>query len=436
MFQPLATPSHALQSSATKSSSQWTVTYPTLVAPRPLRPSHTHYHPYSPAQVARSGSARHTRVPPRLRVVPSPAEALARISLVDQPTPPPDVPDESQKYVLRHEAMRLCLPFVYSTVSTLSSETLEEFLRILQKGAHPASPVQTPETVPEPENCLTLSQDDVASVSSAGLESEHNPLASAPAVWDSHARELSGTPDVIEPQVPMTAPIAPSRSGRTSSCVVRKRTRTRSQSPARHDRWSHPYKRETCSNGDKSSKHSRGSSISLEEPPSLIRPSPRRWASKRVSTSSSVFSETDVSEPADLGSSQNEDVDVELASNRGDVDDEELLTRSADTEFGSSTCDDGPKRASVRSRMACTPASPISRRHTSNPLAHYSPMLFETLAARARANAFSPSHSRSPSPEPAPHVSDPLDEDEDADADDYQPASVIRMEMPRSSSSP
>ncbi|KAH7341987.1 hypothetical protein B0J17DRAFT_715137 [Rhizoctonia solani] len=412
MFQPLATPSHAAHSS------QWTVTYPTLVAPRPLRPSsHAHYHPYSPAQVGRSGSARHTRVPPRLRVVPSPAEALARISLVDQPTPPPDVPDESQ-----------------NTVSTLSSETLEEFLRILQNGARPASPVQTAETEPEPEKHVTLSQGDITS-SPTGLHSEQNPLASAPAVWNSHAREMSKTPDVVESAVPMTAPIAPCRSGQTSSCVVRKRTRTRSQSPSRHDRWSHPYRRETCSGSDKSSKHSRGSSISLEEPPSLIRPSPRRWASKRVSASSSVISETDVSEPADLGSSQNEDVDIELASNRGDVDDEELLTRSADTEFGSSTCGDGPKRASVRSRMACTPASPISRRHTSNPLAHYSPMLFETLAARARANAFSPSHSRSPSPTPAPHISDPLDEDEeDEDADDYQPASVIRMEMPRSSS--
>ncbi|KAF8754202.1 hypothetical protein RHS01_06360 [Rhizoctonia solani] len=395
-----------------------------------------HYHPYSPAQVARSGSARHTRVPPRLRVVPSPQRHLhASLSLTSPLRP--QMSQMNPKVCARHEATRLCLPIVYSTISTLSSETLEEFLRILQKGTHPASPVQISETEPEPEpeNCVTLSQDDVASVSSAGLESEHNPLASAPAVWDTHAREMSNTPDVAEPQVPMTAPIAPSRSGRTSSCVVRKRTRTRSQSPARHDRWSHPYRRETGS-GDKSSKHSRGSSISLEEPPSLIRPSPRRWASKRVSaSSSSVFSETDVSEPADLGSSQNEDVDVELASNRGDVDDEELLTRSADTEFGSSTCDDGLKRASVRSRMVCTPASPISRRHTSNPLAHYSPMLFETLAARARANAFSPSHSRSPSPEPVPHISDPLDEDEeDVDADDYQPASVIRMEMPRSSS--
>ncbi|EUC64990.1 peptidase M24 [Rhizoctonia solani AG-3 Rhs1AP] len=386
MLQPLATPSHAAHSS------QWTITYPTLVAPRPLRPSHA-YHPYSSAQVGRSGSgsARHPRVPPRLRVVPSPAEALARISLVDQPTPPPDVPDESQ-----------------NTISTLSSETLEEFLRILQNGAR---------TVTEPEPEKHVSHESLG----------QNPLASAPAVWTSHARETSKTPDLF----PMTAPIA--RSGRTSSCVVRKRTHTRSQSPTRHDRC-HPYRRETSAS-DKSSKHSRGSSISLEEPPSLIRPSPRRWASKRTSASSSVLSETDVSEPADLGSSQNEDIDVELASNRGDVDDEELLARSADTELDSSTCDDGPKRASVRSRMACTPASPISRRHTSNPLAHYSPMLFETLAARARANVFSPSHSRSPSPTPAPHIADPLDEDEeDADADDYQPASVIRMEMPRSSS--
>ncbi|KAG8716413.1 hypothetical protein FRC11_013396 [Ceratobasidium sp. 423] len=413
MFQPLATPSHAAH---IHTSAQWTVTYPALVAPRPLRPSHAHYHPYNPAQVGRSGSARHTRVPPRLRVIPSPAEALARISLVDQPTPPPDVPDESQ-----------------NVISTLSSETLEEFLRILQNGARPASPVQTPETDQEPEKHVSLSRDDVASPP-AGLECEQNPLASAPAAWGSHAREMSKTPDVAEPAVPMTAPIA-CRSGRTSSCVVRKRTRTRSQSPTRHDRWSHPYRRETCSGSDKSSKHSRGSSISLEEPPSLIRPSPRRWASKRISASSSVISETDVSEPADLGSSQNEDIDVELASNRGDVDDEELLTRSADTEFDSSTCGDGPKRASVRSRMTCTPASPISRRHTSNPLAHYSPMLFETLAARARANALSPSHSRSPSPTPAPHIADPLDEDEeDADVDDYQPASVIRMEMPRSTS--
>ncbi|CUA75919.1 hypothetical protein RSOLAG22IIIB_01922 [Rhizoctonia solani] len=404
MFQPLATPSHAAHLHS--SSSQWTVTYPTLVAPRPLRPSHAHYHPYNPAQVNRSGSARHTRVPPRLRVVPSPAEALARISLVDQPTPPPDVPDESQ-----------------NPVSTLSSETLEEFLRILQNGARPASPVQTLETDPDQEKTNHKSDP---------IPDEQIPLASAPAVWNSHARESSTTPDLTEPVVPMTAPIAPSRQA--SSCVVRKRTRTRSQSPARHDRWSHPYRRETCSGSDKSSKPSRGSSISLEEPPSLIRPSPRRWASKRVSASSSVFSETDVSEPADIGSSQNEDIDVELASNRGDVDDEELLTRSADTEFGSSTCGDGPKRTSVRSRMACTPASPISRRHTSNPLAHYSPMLFETLAARARANVFSPSHSRSPSPTPVPHIADPLDEDEeDVDADDYQPASVIRMEMPRSS---
>lgn len=95
MFQPLATPSHA--GHLHSGSAQWTVTYPTLVAPRPLRPSaHAHYHPYHPgANVGRTGSARHTRVPPRLRVVPSPAEALARISLVDQPTPPPDVPDES-----------------------------------------------------------------------------------------------------------------------------------------------------------------------------------------------------------------------------------------------------------------------------------------------------------------------------------------------------
>ncbi|KAJ1307319.1 hypothetical protein OPQ81_001426 [Rhizoctonia solani] len=352
--------------------------------------------------------------PPRLRVVPSPAEALARISLVDQPTPPPDVPDESQ-----------------NVVSTLSSETLEEFLRILQNGARPASPVQTAETQTETEKHVTLSQDVTSSP--AGLESEQNLLVSAPAAWDSHAREMSPTPEGAELAVPMSAPIMPSRSGRTSSCVVRKRTCTRSQSP-RHDRWSHPYRRDTCAGSDKSSKHSRGSSISLEEPPSLIRPSPRRWSSKRVSASSSVISETDVSEPADLGSSQNEDVDVELASNRGDVDDEELLTRSADTELDSSTCGDGPKRASVRSRMVCTPASPISRRHTSNPLAHYSPVLFETLAARARANVFSPSHSRSPSPTPAPHIADPLDEDEeDADADDYQPASVIRMEMPSSS---
>ncbi|KAG8741357.1 hypothetical protein FRC12_015700 [Ceratobasidium sp. 428] len=113
MFQPIAT--HA-------GSAQWTVTYPALVAPRPLRPSaHAHYHPYHSSSTGRGSAARHTR-PPRLRVVPSPAEALARISLVDQPTPPPDVPDE---------AVASC---EFGTVSTLSSETLEEFLRILRNG--------------------------------------------------------------------------------------------------------------------------------------------------------------------------------------------------------------------------------------------------------------------------------------------------------------
>lgn len=420
MFQPLATPSHA--------HSQWTITYPTLVAPRPLRPAaHAHYHPYHPgATVGRTGSARHTRVPPRLRVVPSPAEALARISLVDQPTPPPDVPDESatQKY---------------GTVSTLSSETLEEFLRILRNGGGAASPVQTPETDAHP----VISENVVTSASPTDLESKRDPLATAPAAWDTPARNACKTPDLAaqaESAMPRTAPLlsAPEwagRSGHASSCVIRKRMRTQSQSPTRdHDRWSHPYRRDASSRSSEKSKHSRGSSFCE---PTLVRPSPRRSASKRMSTASWASSETDVSEPADLGSCQNEDVDVELASNRGDVDDEELLTRSADTELDSSTCEDAPKTHSVRGRMTCTPASPISRRHTSNPLAHYSPMLFETLAARARANAFSPSHSRSPSPPPAPQVSDPLDDDdEDVDVDEYQPASVIRMEMPRSSRTP
>jgi len=402
MFQPIAT---------RPKSAQWTVTYPAFVkvassasssaieSPRPLRP-HPHYHPYHPGSIAR-GTPRHTRVPPRLRVVPSPAEALARISLVDQPTPPPDVPSHA--------------------VSTLSSETLEEFLRILRGGA--ASPVQSPETEAQPVilSCVVNSTPD------------HNPLASAPAAWENQAQP--GPVATPEPALPMTAPVAsaPEWSARAGPSVVRKRTRTQSQSPTRdRGRWAHPYRRETgphSRNGsEKSSKHSRGSSFCE---PSIIRPSPRS-ASKRASTTSWTSSETDVSEPADLGSSQNEDADVELASNCGDVDDDELLARSADTEFGSSTCEDAPKMHSARGRMSYTPASPISRRHTSNPLAHYSPVLFETLAARARAIAFTPSHSRSPSPSPAPQP-DPLDEDDADDIDEYQPASVARMEMPHSS---
>ncbi|KAG9123233.1 hypothetical protein FRC07_000069 [Ceratobasidium sp. 392] len=411
MFQPIAT--HA-------GSAQWTVTYPSLVAPRPLRPSaNTHYHPYHP-NTGRGSAARHTR-PPRLRVVPSPAEALARISLVDQPTPPPDVPDE---------AATSC---EYGTVSTLSSETLEEFLRILRNGGGGASPVQTPETDAHPVilSCV------VKPASPTDLESKRNPLASAPAAWDSQASSTSNDATTPEPALPMTAPVASVPEwARPGSSGIRKRTRTRSQSPTRdHGRWSHPYRRDTAphsrTGSEKSSRHSRGSSFCEPTRPCT------RSASKRASATSWASSETDVSEPADLGSSQNEDVDVELASNCGDVDDEELQARSADTEFDSSTCEDGPKTHNVRGRMLRTPASPISRRHTSNPLSHYSPVLFETLAARARANALSPSHSRSPSPsprEPAP-VADPLDDDAD-DLEDYQPPFVVRMEMPRSSRSP
>ncbi|KAG8686088.1 hypothetical protein FRC08_012752 [Ceratobasidium sp. 394] len=399
MFQPIAT--HP-------GSAQWTVTYPALVAPRPLRPSaHAHYHPYHPSSTGRGSAARHTR-PPRLRVVPSPAEALARISLVDQPTPPPDVPDETREF---------------GTVSTLSSETLEEFLRILRNGGGAASPVQTPETDPRP----VIFACAVKVTSPTDLPAKHDPLASAPPAWASP--DHAATP---EPALPMTAPVAsvPEWCARPGPSVVRKRTRTQSQSPTRdHGRWSHPYRRDTAphsrNGSEKSSRHSRGSSFCEPTRPCA------RPASKRASATSWASSETDVSEPADLGSSQNEDADVELASNCGDVDDEELQARSADTEFDSSTCGDGPKTHSVRGRMLCTPASPISRRHTSNPLSHYSPVLFETLAARARANAFSPSHSRSPSPSPAP-AADPLEDDAD-DTDEYQPP--VRMEMPRSSSS-
>lgn len=425
MFQPISAPSHAAHGHL--HSAQWTVTYPTLVAPRPLRPSaHAHYHPYHAGpSLGRGNSARLTRVPPRLRVVPSPAEALARISLVDQPTPPPDVHDETAS------------SREFGTVSTLSSETLEEFLRILRNGGGSASPVQTPETEAQP---VILSY-VVKSASPTGLENKRNPLATAPAAWGEHARVASKTPMVAvtpESAQPMTAPLAPiadwpGRPSRPGPSVIRKRTRTLSQSPTRdHARWSHPYRREAGPSRNGSEKSSRGNSFCES---SIARPS--RSASKRASAASWASSETDPSEPADLGSNQNEDVDVELASNCGDVDDDELLTRSADTEFDSSTCDDAPK-TSARGRMSCTPASPISRRHTSNPLAHYSPILFETLAARARANVFSPSHSRSPSPTPASLLSNPLDEEDDDadDADEYQPASIVRMEMPRSSRSP
>lgn len=427
MFQPISAPSHAAHGHLHTGSAQWTVTYPTLVAPRPLRPSaHAHYHPYhAGSSLGRGSSARLTRVPPRLRVVPSPAEALARISLVDQPTPPPDVHDETAS------------SREFGTVSTLSSETLEEFLRILRNGGGSASPVQTPETEAQP---VILSY-VVKSASPTDLENKRNPLATAPAAWGEQAHVASKVPLVAvtpEPAQPMTAPVAPiadwpGRPSRPGPSVIRKRTRTQSQSPTRdHARWSHPYRREAGPSRNGSEKSSRGNSFcesSIARPP--------RSASKRASAASWASSETDSSEPADPGSNQNEDVDVELASNCGDVDDEELLTRSADTEFDSSTCEDVPK-TSARGRMSCTPASPISRRHTSNPLAHYSPILFETLAARARANVFSPSHSRSPSPTPASFLSNPLDEEDDDadDADDYQPASVVRMEMPRSSRSP
>ncbi|QRW03735.1 hypothetical protein RhiLY_02734 [Ceratobasidium sp. AG-Ba] len=405
MLQPIARPA----------STQWTVTYPALVAPRPLRPSHS-YHPYHPP-TGRTSAARHSR-PPRLRMVPSPAEALSRISLVDQPTPPPDVPDEASP------------SREFGTVSTLSSETLEEFLRILRKDGGDASPVQSPETDAHP---VILSCVVKASASPTDCESKRNPLTSAPAAWDSRA---SNTPDdstTPEPVPPMTAPvIVPDWAARPRSGAIRKRTRTQSHSPTRdHTRWSHPYRRDTAphsrNGSEKSSRHSRDSSFGESSRPCT------RSASKRASATSWASSETDVSEAADLGSSQHEDVDVEIASNCGDVDDEEFQARSADTELDSSTCGDGPKPHS-RGRMLRTPASPISRRHTSNPLAHYSPVLFETLAARARANAFSPSHSRSPSPSPAP-VADPLDEDDADDVDEYQPPRVVRMEMPRSLSS-
>ncbi|KAF8604706.1 hypothetical protein BDV93DRAFT_95924 [Ceratobasidium sp. AG-I] len=424
MFQPIPVPSHAAHAHL-HGSAQWTVTYPTLVAPRPLRPSaHAHYHPYhAGSSLGRGSSTRLTRVPPRLRVVPSPAEALARISLVDQPTPPPDVHDETTRE--------------FGTVSTLSSETLEEFLRILRNGGGSASPVQTPETEAQPVilSCV------VKSASPTDIENKRNPLATAPAAWSEQAHVAGETPNVAatpEPAQPMTAPVAPiadwpGRLTRPGPGVIRKRTRTQSQSPTRdRGRWAHPYRRDAGPSRNGSEKSSRGNSICES---SIARPS--RSASKRASAASWASSETDPSEPADLGSNQNEDVDVELASNCGDVDDEELLTRSADTEVDSSTCGDASK-SSARGRMSYTPASPISRRHTSNPLAHYSPILFETLAARARANVFSPSHSRSPSPTPGPLVSNPLDEEDDdeVDADEYQPASIVRMEMPRSFRSP
>ncbi|KAG9098811.1 hypothetical protein FRC06_005951 [Ceratobasidium sp. 370] len=409
MFQPIA--AHA-------GSAQWTVTYPALVAPRPLRPSaHAHYHPYHPGPTGRGSAARHTR-PPRLRVVPSPAEALARISLVDQPTPPPDIPDDAA-------ASR-----EFGTVSTLSSETLEEFLRILRNGGGGASPVQTPETDARP----VILSCAVKLTSPTDFQGKRDPLASAPAAWDSQASNAPNDAATPEPALPMTAPAAsvPEWCARPGPSAVRRRTRTQSQSPPRdHGRWSHPYRRDTAphsrNGSEKSSRHSRGSSFCEPTRPCA------RSASKRASATSWASSETDVSEPADLGSSQHEEADVELASNCGDVDDEEFQARSADTEFDSSTCEDGPKTHSARGRMLCTPASPISRRHTSNPLSHYSPVLFETLAARARANAFSPSHSRSPSPSPAP-AADPLDDDVD-DADEYQPPLVVRMEMPQPSRS-